>query len=101
MGSTRYDITLFEPITLCYEIMGLMRPSIQMPLPFSTLSFQPSTRLDSKTKAFLHDLSNFIKENPNEAFVIKPYYKSNKQKAIKIGNMINNFFVNEEGIGQD
>jgi hypothetical protein len=102
MGSTSYNITLLEPSkSHCYQVMGLMAPSFQMPLPFSTLYFQPSNSLDSKNRSFLRDLANFIKDNITEAFIIKPYYKSSKQRAVKISNLINTFLVDEEGINQD
>jgi hypothetical protein len=81
--------------------MGAIVPAFHLPSPFSSLYFQPSDKLDSKTEAFLRDLSMFIKNHFNEKFVIRPYYKSSKQKAAKISVAIQNFLVDKEGILED
>jgi hypothetical protein len=101
MGSTSYEIILQEPYFPTQSIMGAIVPAFHLPSPFSSLYFQPSDKLDSKTEAFLRDLSMFIKNHFNEKFVIRPYYKSSKQKAAKISVAIQNFLVDKEGILED
>ncbi len=105
MRSTSYDIVLSEPYIPQCIISGLMQPGFHVPVPLpdslSTLSFQSSNKLDTKTKALLTNLSNFIKDNPLQKFTIRSYYNTSKQKAVKLSNLIKNFIVDEQGVNYD
>jgi hypothetical protein len=105
MQSTSYDIVLSEPYIPQCIISGLMEPGFHVPVPLpdslSTFSFQSSNKLDTKTKALLTNLANFIKDNPLQKFTIRSYYNTSKQKAVKLSNLIKNFIVNEQGVNSD
>jgi hypothetical protein len=103
MGSTRYDVILSEPYMPEYIIMGGIQTSFHLPLPdsLSTLSFQSTNKLDTKTRGLLGNLATLMKDNPNERITLRSYYKSSKQKAIKLSNLIKNFIVDKEGINTE
>jgi hypothetical protein len=98
MGSARYEVVLTEPYFPDSIFMGAMVPAFQLPDPFSTLSFQSSNKLDSKTKAFLEDLAEFMKNDPRQTFTIRSYYNTSKQRAVKLSNLIKTFIVDEQGV---
>jgi hypothetical protein len=105
MRSTSYDIVLSEPHIPQCIIAGGIQPGFHMrePLPdsLSTFSFQSSNKLDTKTKALLTTLANFIKDNPLQKFTIRSYYNPSKHKAVKLSNLIKNFIVDEQGVNYD
>jgi hypothetical protein len=103
MRSTSYDIVLSEPYMPEPITSGIMLPGFHMPLPdsLSTFSFQSSNKLDTKTKALLTNLANFIKDNPLQKFIIRSNYNTSKQKAVKLSNLIKNFIVDEQGVNPE
>jgi hypothetical protein len=105
MGSTSFNVTLFEPNRHAPIIMGLMQPGFHLPVPLpdslSTLSFQSSNKLDLKTKNLLVNLATFMKENPTQRITLRSYYHTSKQKAVKLSNLIKDFLESEEGINLD
>jgi hypothetical protein len=102
MGSTTYEVVLSEPYMPepTYS-MGIAIPSFRLPDSLSTLSFQSSNKLDTKTRGFLGNLATFIKDNPRQKFIIRSYYKTSKQKAVRLSNLIKRVLEIEEGINPE
>ena len=98
MGSTSFDVTLYEPYMPEPVFMGLMKPTFRLPDSLSTLSFKSSNELDIKTKTFLVNLATFMKDNPDQKIKIRSYYSKSKQKAVKLSNLIKSFLEEEQGL---
>jgi len=101
MGSTSFDVILYErhrpePVT-----MGIAQPAIHLPDSLSKFSFQSSNKLDIKTKSLLADLAIFMKDNPFQKIILRSYYNTTKQKADKLSRLIKNFLELEEGIAPE
>jgi hypothetical protein len=101
MGSATFEVTLYEPYYPQPHYMGIAIPAFQLPNPFSTLAFQSSNQLDTETKAFLSDLAQFIKDEMRRRYIVRSYYKSSKQKAVKLSNLIQKYLVDKEGISPE
>jgi len=103
MGSTSYEVVMPEPYSPLLIYGGLMSTSFHVPVPdsLSSLSFQALNLLSPKTRSFLINLAQFIKDNPGFKVTLAACYKSSSQKAVKLQHQIKNYLVDKEGINED
>ena len=101
MRSTRYDITLYKPHLSLPIVMGGISPRFHLPDSLSAISFQSASKLNAKNQTFLANLALFLKNDPNVKIFLKSSYKTNRQKAVTLSNLIKNYLESEEGINAE
>jgi hypothetical protein len=101
MGSTRFDVVLYQRHGHSRISMGIMMPEYHLPDSLSKLSIKFTDKLDSKTKVFLEKLAFSMKDHPELNIILTSYYKTNKTKATKFIDNVKNFLVMEMGISPE
>lgn len=103
MGSTNYEVVMYKPSFANPQYAGGYIASYHVPVPdsLSRLSFQSLNLLKPKTREFLMNLAQFIKDDPNVKVTLAAYYKTGSQKAVKLQHQIKNYLVEKEGISAE
>jgi len=102
MGSTIFNVTLYEHHDVIRHTMGMMLPSYNiLPDSLSKLSLRFIDHIDSKTKLFLNDLASSMKSQPGLKIALMPYCKTNTSKADKFTRLVKVFLVEQTGISEE
>ncbi|OQP65388.1 hypothetical protein A3860_17125 [Niastella vici] len=103
MGSTSYEVQFPEADFPQFIYGGSMITSFHIPVPDSLtrFPFQSLNLLSQKTRSFLGNLAQFIKDNPVVKVTLAAYYKTSSQKAVKLQHQIKDYLVDKEGVNAE